>query len=162
MAVVVFGDRVANVKAVIFDKDGTLLDYRGAWPFIGRKRVQAIVGRLGLEGSFDSPGMAAKPLPNPPPNPSPKPLMGPLLWMEGRPGQGPLNWLEFELLRTIGVDPHTGFINPRAPLTIGPRYDTMIAASTVLFQRGYPWDVAKAICEEAFNDADAEIRKSVV
>jgi len=98
---------------VIFDKDGTLVDFTATWVPLIRKRAQFLVKSLGGNGE-----------------------------------------LEALLLKSWGIDPVTGKIDPRGPCPVSPRSEEIVIGTMALYQKGYPWDESKQWVMEAFDQAD--------
>jgi len=103
-------------RVIIFDKDGTLIDFAATWVPLIRKRVSFLLKALGRSdqklGAF--------------------------------------------LLKSWGIDPITGKIDPRGPCPVSPRSDEIIIGTMALYQKGYPWDEAKQWVAQAFDEADAD------
>jgi phosphoglycolate phosphatase len=103
-------------RLIIFDKDGTLIDFTATWVPLIRKRVAFLLKALGTNdeelGAF--------------------------------------------LLRSWGIDPLSGKIDPRGPCPVSPRSDEIIIGAMALYQKGYPWDEAKQWVAQAFDEADAD------
>ncbi len=110
-------------RLIIFDKDGTLIDFSATWIPLIRKRVSSVLKRLGKDGE-----------------------------------------LEAFLLRSWGIDPVSGEVDPRGPCPVSPRSDEIIIGTMALYQHGYPWDEAKQWVAQAFDEADGDDdwRKNVV
>jgi phosphoglycolate phosphatase len=102
-------------RLIIFDKDGTLIDFTATWVPLIRKRVAFLLKILGRDGE-----------------------------------------LEAFLLRSWGIDPLSGRIDPRGPCPVSPRSDEIIIGTMTLYQKGYPWDEAKQWVAQAFDEADAD------
>jgi phosphoglycolate phosphatase len=102
-------------RLIIFDKDGTLIDFTATWVPLIRKRVAFLLKILGRDGE-----------------------------------------LEAFLLRSWGIDPLSGRIDPRGPCPVSPRSDEIIIGTMALYQKGYPWDEAKQWVAQAFDEADAD------
>ena len=100
-------------RLVIFDKDGTLVDFTATWVPLIRKRAQFLVKSLGGNGE-----------------------------------------LEALLLKSWGIDPVTGKIDPRGPCPVSPRSEEIVIGTMTLYQKGYPWDESKQWVMEAFDQAD--------
>jgi phosphoglycolate phosphatase len=100
-------------RLVIFDKDGTLVDFSATWVPLIRKRAQFLVKSLGGNGE-----------------------------------------LEALLLKSWGIDPVTGKIDPRGPCPVSPRSEEIVIGTMALYQKGYPWDESKQRVMEAFDQAD--------
>jgi phosphoglycolate phosphatase len=103
-------------RLIIFDKDGTLIDFRATWVPLIRKRVSFLLKVLKTNdqelGAF--------------------------------------------LLKSWGIDPMSGKIDPRGPCPVSPRSDEIIIGTVALYQKGYPWDEAKQWVAQAFDEADAD------
>jgi phosphoglycolate phosphatase len=111
-------------RLIIFDKDGTLIDFTATWVPLIRKRVAFLLKAL------------------------------------GRNDQG----MESFFLKSWGIDPVSGKIDPRGPCPVSPRGDEIIIGTMALYQKGYPWDEAKQWVSQAFDqaDADSDWREKVV
>ena len=72
-----------------------------------------------------------------------------LLEIAERDGQ-----LETFLLRSWGIDPVSGRIDPRGPFPVSPRSEEIVIGAAALYQQGYPWDEAKQWVSRAFDQAD--------
>ena len=107
------GKRTA-CRLIIFDKDGTLINFTATWVPLIRKRVAFLLKRLGRDGE-----------------------------------------LEAFLLKSWGIDPISGRVDPRGPCPVSPRSDEIIIGTMALYQHGYPWDEAKQWVAQAFDQADA-------
>lgn len=110
-------------RLIIFDKDGTLIDFTATWVPLIRKRVSFLLKKVGKRGD-----------------------------------------LEATLLRSWGIDPLSGKVDPRGPCPVSPRSDEIIIGTMALYQQGYPWDEAKQWVSQAFDEADADgdWRKNVI
>jgi phosphoglycolate phosphatase len=64
--------------------------------------------------------------------------------------------LEAFLLRSWGIDPVSGKVDPRGPCPVSPRSDEIIIGTMALYQHGYHWDEAKQWVARAFDEADAD------
>ncbi len=101
-------------RLIIFDKDGTLIDFTATWVPLIRKRVAFLLKALGRNGE-----------------------------------------LEAFLLKSWGIDPISGRVDPRGPCPVSPRSDEIIIGTMALYQHGYLWDEAKQWVNQAFDQADA-------
>jgi phosphoglycolate phosphatase len=99
---------------VIFDKDGTLIDFAATWVPLIRKRISFLLKILGEEKE-----------------------------------------LEALLLKSWGIDPVSGRVDPRGPCPVSPRPEEIIIGTMALYQQGYSWDEARQWVTQAFDDADA-------
>jgi phosphoglycolate phosphatase len=102
-------------RLIIFDKDGTLIDFTATWVPLIRKRVSFLLKKLGKNGE-----------------------------------------LEAFLLKSWGIDPVSGKVDPRGPCPVSPRSDEIVIGTVALYQHGYPWDESKQWVTEAFDEADAD------
>jgi len=102
-------------RLIIFDKDGTLIDFTATWVPLIRKRVSFLLKKLGRDGE-----------------------------------------METFLLRSWGIDPVSGKVDPRGPCPVSPRSDEIVIGTMALYQHGYPWDESKQWVTEAFDEADAD------
>lgn len=116
------GQRVP-CRLIIFDKDGTLIDFTATWVPLIRKRVSFLLRRLGKNRE-----------------------------------------LEALLLKSWGIDPVNGKVDPRGPCPVSSRSDEIVIGTMALYQHGYHWDEAKQWVAQAFDEADADgdWRKMVV
>jgi phosphoglycolate phosphatase len=110
-----YEDKNIPCRLIIFDKDGTLIDFTATWVPLIRKRVASVLKRLGRNGK-----------------------------------------LEAFLLKSWGIDPLTGKVDPRGPCPVSPRSDEVIIGTMALYQHGYPWDESKSMVAQAFDEADAD------
>jgi phosphoglycolate phosphatase len=110
-----YKDKHVPCRLVIFDKDGTLIDFTATWIPLIRKRVAFLLKALGRDNGE----------------------------------------LEVFLLKSWGIDPVSGRIDPRGPCPISPRSDEIIIGTMALYQKGYPWDESKQWVTQAFDQADA-------
>jgi len=109
-----YKDKHIPCRLVIFDKDGTLIDFSVTWVPLIRKRVAFLLKILGRNGE-----------------------------------------LEAFLLKSWGIDPISGRIDPRGPCPVSPRSDEIIIGTMALYQNGYPWGESKQWVTQAFDQADA-------
>jgi len=110
-----YQDKRIPCRLIIFDKDGTLIDFTATWVPLIRKRVTFLLKKLGRDGE-----------------------------------------LEAFLLKSWGIDPLTGKVDPRGPCPVSPRSDEIIIGTMAVYQHGFPWDESKLLVAQAFDEADAE------
>jgi phosphoglycolate phosphatase len=103
-------------RLIIFDKDGTLIDFAATWVPLLRKRTSFVLKVMGRNDQE----------------------------------------LEALLLKSWGIDPASGKIDPRGPCPVSPRSDEIVIGTMALYQKGYPWDEAKQWVSQAFDEADAD------
>jgi phosphoglycolate phosphatase len=96
-------------RLIIFDKDGTLIDFVATWVPLIRKRVSFVLKTLGRNDQE----------------------------------------LGAHLLKSWGIDPTSGKVDPRGPCPVSPRSDEIVIGTMVLYQKGYPWDEAKEWVSQA-------------
>ena len=108
-------------RLVIFDKDGTLVDFTATWVPLIRSRVQFLLEALGRDGD-----------------------------------------LKTFLLRSWGIDPLSGSVDPRGPCPVSPRSEEIVIGTMALYQKGYPWDEAKQWVMKAFDQADATTNRKTL
>jgi len=109
-----YKDKRIPCRLIIFDKDGTLINFTATWVPLIRKRVAFLLKALGRNGE-----------------------------------------LEAFLLKSWGIDPTSGKIDPRGPCPVSPRSDEIVIGTMALYQYGYPWDESKQWVTQAFDQADA-------
>jgi HAD superfamily hydrolase (TIGR01549 family) len=110
-----YQDKQIPCRLIIFDKDGTLIDFSATWVPLIRKRASFVLKRL--KGDRE---------------------------------------LEAFLLRSWGIDPMSGKVDPRGPCPVSPRSDEIIIGTMALYQHGYHWDEAKQWVAQAFDEADTD------
>jgi phosphoglycolate phosphatase len=112
---ILYKDKKVPCRLIIFDKDGTLIDFSATWVPLIRKRVSFVLERLGKNQE-----------------------------------------LRGFLLRSWGIDPVSGKVDPRGPCPVSPRSDEIIIGTMALYQHGYHWDEAKQWIAQAFDEADTD------
>jgi phosphoglycolate phosphatase len=65
--------------------------------------------------------------------------------------------LEPHLLRAFGYDPARRHIDPRGPLALAPRAETMVIGATLVYGRGVPWEDAMAAVRRAYRRTDETV-----
>jgi len=111
------GDKVVEAGGIIFDKDGTLVDFAFTWRKIAEIRRRLMVHTLGISDEIAA-----------------------------------------SVLRSCGIDPLDGKIDPRGPLVLASVPDEVLIASGVLYRSGYPWDEARQLMEEAFLGTERSLK----
>ena len=114
MTAVVWKNRRIPCRLIIFDKDGTLIDFSATWIPLIRKRAALLMKILGKSGELES-----------------------------------------LLLKSWGIDPVTGKIDPRGPCPVALRSEEIVIGTTVLYQQGYSWHESYQWITQAFEQADA-------
>lgn len=115
MAKIIAGDRTVECLLIIFDKDGTIVDWRSSLLALANARFTSI-SRLAGEQVAN-------------------------VWA-----------------KAVGVDLHSGWIDPEGPFGIAPASEEMLVAASGFYQCGWGWDEAKRLAETAFDDADKSMR----
>ena len=118
------GGLVRDIDIVVFDKDGTLIDFDRAWS----GRLTRGIAAIGASASADLAGRARE---------------REACNLEARK-------LEAGLYATLGGDPVSGRIVRDGPYVSASIVDTCTIAATVLYQAGLPWSRCEAIVAEAF------------
>ena len=113
MAKIKIEKKLVEGELVIFDKDGTLVDFCYTWEKIARARIRILAEKMRVS-----------------------------------------SFVTREISRSFGIDPDTGFIDPRGPLVQASQEDEAIIAASILYREGYPWDEARQIAEEVFQMAE--------
>ena len=108
-----YNNKRVPCRLVIFDKDGTLIDFTATWIPLIRKRISFLLKILGKNKE-----------------------------------------LETLLLKSWGIDPVSGRVDPKGPCPVSPRPEEIIIGTMTLYQQGYPWDEARQWVSQAFDEAD--------
>ena len=108
-----YNNKRVPCRLVIFDKDGTLIDFTATWIPLIRKRISFLLKILGKNKEFET-----------------------------------------LLLKSWGIDPVSGRVDPRGPCPVSPRPEEIIIGTMTLYQQGYPWDEARQWVSKAFDEAD--------
>jgi phosphoglycolate phosphatase len=101
-------------RLIVFDKDGTLIDFTATWVPVIRKRVEFLLKMMGRKDD-----------------------------------------LEALVLKSWGIDPVSGKIDPKGPCPVSPRSEEIVIGTAVLYQKGSPWSESKQMVTQAFDEADA-------
>lgn len=118
-----------EVRAVIFDKDGTLVDFGALWGEIAGRRVANVVAGIRDISPKGTPG---------------------------NQGSGGKDRVEAELLAMTGLGAG-GAVDPFGPLATASRAEELILAAGVLYRHlGMPFTAARELCRAAYTDIDEE------
>ncbi len=124
MAELLFGSQVFDAEMVIFDKDGTLIDFTGLWAHYTIRAVEALMASVeGMDGS-GSTGKSAAVSPN--------------------------GTLRADLYAMLGYDPATHHFDPQSPVVTGPLPTLYTLAAGVLYRHGWGWLDAELQIERTF------------
>ncbi|HHV61626.1 MAG TPA: HAD family hydrolase [Firmicutes bacterium] len=133
------GPKVATCSAIIFDKDGTLLDGYRLWEELAGLRTRIL--RELLMSGFQKEDW----------------------WLCGLGGlNGPINGHAIEDIieniiasyrATLGIG-EDGVIDRRGPLVLASLRDEVVMTATILYQHGFKWDDALLIAEDAYRKAE--------
>lgn len=104
-------NRQVACQAIIFDKDGTLVDLMGIDLTLGRARAAGLAQAAGEQAAA--------------------------AWQQA-----------------VGFDAARGWMDRDGPLCLAPRHEEEIVAAAVLYRLGYPWDRARALARQAYDQAD--------
>jgi len=127
MAKVLFGARAFDAGLVIFDKDGTLIDFAGLWAKYTVDAVEALMKMI-QENANDANDI-------------------------GNDRKPPSN-LSIETLRTdlyaiLGYDPVTNTFDPQSPVVTAPLPTLYTLAAGVLYRHGWGWLDAELLVQRA-------------
>ncbi|MFW6137764.1 MAG: HAD family hydrolase [Spirochaetota bacterium] len=127
MSTVVFGRRVFEPQLIIFDKDGTLTDFRKTWFPLFNKRIEIVLNNLEEDMPWKN---------------SPK---------------KPLPWdrILSAIYRAYGIDNH--YIDPHGPFPYSTPWEDEIIMATVLYRFGVGWQKAKDTVHHAIDIAEKNI-----
>lgn len=178
-SIVCNGVQFDAIKAVIFDKDGTLADSHQYLRYLGEKRADAIVHALKAEecslrfgwvvpSKFPEQAHSDKSLLRPHPDPLPEGeetrfwLPSPLGRRAGDEGNSPqtqqinsIDLVKTTILETFGCNPI--WIDPSGRLAVGTREENEIAIATLIAEAGYDLNQARSLVHSAFLAADRQL-----
>lgn len=146
MAEIHFGDRAFDAELIIFDKDGTLMDFAELWAHYTVNAVEALMGAITeatppMVETQQTAGVsigAANPL--------------------DHAGQ-----VRAELYATLGYDPAVRRFDPQSPVVTAPLPTLYTLAAGVLYRHGWGWLDAELLVEHALVPAmNAPLQREMV
>ena len=146
MKTVRFGERFFETELIIFDKDGTLIDFKKVWLPILEKRIELILA------SID---------PNLPKGRIKKEIHRIL----GITGKSIDSYESEDSSRSIDPDESNdsfGSIDPYGPFIYTSRGEDIIIIASVLYRFGIPWQKAKTIAQESSEKVETIINRAAL
>ncbi len=109
------GNKAIECKLIVFDKDGTLVDYRQVDFELARARRRSIEKVVGKEAAD--------------------------IWE-----------------RAVGVDLKEQSMDYHGPLGTLPTRDELLVAAAAFYMKGFSWDVARQLAQDAYDAADKSMK----
>jgi phosphoglycolate phosphatase len=136
MTKVKFGEKTFDTELIIFDKDGTLMDFKKVWIPILRKRTELILASL-------DPGLPKKKI---------KKEIYRILGVN-------IKSINSEV--PVSIDPKVS-IDTYGPFIYTSRREDLIITASVLYRFGIPWQKAKTIAQDSAEKVEAMIDRTAL
>lgn len=120
MAQLLFGTRTFDTDLVIFDKDGTLIDFGALWAYYTINSVEALMASVAQQNQ------------------------------QQNQRQFEASALRADLFAMLGYDPATHHFNPQSPVVTAPLPTIYTLVAGVLYRHGWGWLEAELQVERAF------------
>jgi phosphoglycolate phosphatase len=140
MTKVKFGEKTFDTKLVIFDKDGTLMDFKKVWIPVLQKRTELILASL-------DPGLPKKKIKK-----EIYRILG--VTVKSINSEVPVSITE-SIDSKVSIDPHGPFIYTS-------RREDLIITASVLYRFGIPWQKAKTIAQDSAEKVEAMIDRTAL
>jgi HAD superfamily hydrolase (TIGR01509 family) len=128
MAELLFGARAFDADLIIFDKDGTLIDFVGLWAYYTVSAVEALMASVeGANRLGNEQGKSA-----------------------ATAASASTGTLRADLYAMLGYDPVTDYFDPQSPVVTAPLPTIYTLAAGVLYQHGWGWLDAELQVQRAF------------
>jgi phosphoglycolate phosphatase len=152
MKPVKFGERFFETELIIFDKDGTLTDFKKVWLPILKKRIELILASI----DSDLPkGRIKKEIHR---------IFG--VTFKSIDSSNPVAIDEFidsyESINSSGPIDFNESIDPHGPFIYTSRREDIIIIASVLYRFGIPWQKAKAIAQESSEKVETVIDRTTL
>jgi phosphoglycolate phosphatase len=136
MTKVKFGEKTFDTELIIFDKDGTLMDFKKVWIPILQKRTELILASL-------DPGLPKKKI---------KKEIYRILGVN-------IKSINSEV--PVSIDPKVS-IDTYGPFIYTSRREDLIITASVLYRFGIPWQKAKTIAQDSAEKVEAMIDRTAL
>lgn len=125
MANIHFGPRQFDAELVVFDKDGTLIDFSGLWEHYITNAVEALMAAIEDDASKHATML----------------------------DQPPHARIRADLYALLGYDPATHTFDPQSPVVTAPLTVINTLAAGVLYRHGWGWLAAEVEVQHSFGVA---------
>lgn len=122
MATLHFGTHEFSAGMVIFDKDGTLIDFAGLWAHYTINAVEALLAAIEADGGRDG----------------------------TRHDAVAIESLSGDLYTMLGYDPTADRFDPQSPVVTAPLATLNTLAAGVLYRHGWGWLNAELLVQKSF------------